>query len=58
MYNRSFTSIRTMEEETIELPITMGFHHGSSLSMYLFALFIDELTRHIQNDIRWCMFFY
>ncbi|KAM2605119.1 hypothetical protein TB2_033955 [Malus domestica] len=38
-------------------PITVGLHQGSSLSPYIFALVMDELTRHIQDDIPWCMLF-
>ena len=47
MYDNSVTSIRTVEGETMEFPITIGVHQGSSLSPYLFALVIDELTKHI-----------
>ncbi|KAK9083623.1 hypothetical protein Scep_030094 [Stephania cephalantha] len=36
---------------------TIGLHQGSVLSPYLFTLVMDELTRHIQNDISWCMLF-
>ena len=31
--------------------------HQQSLSPYLFALVMDELTGHIQDDIPWCMLF-
>ncbi|KAM2067303.1 hypothetical protein ACFX1T_043652 [Malus domestica] len=30
---------------------------NTTLRPYLFALVMDELTRHIQDDIPWCMLF-
>jgi hypothetical protein len=35
----------------------IGRHQGSTLSPYLFALVMDEVTRDIQGDIPWCMLF-
>ena len=43
--------------ETSEFSIIVALHEGSMLSLYLFALIIDELTKHIQDDIPWCMLF-
>ena len=57
MYNRTVTSIRTISGEIKEFPITIGLHQGSALSPYLFALVIDEITRHIQHEVPWCMLF-
>jgi hypothetical protein len=36
--------------------LEQGLHQGSALSLYLFALVIDEVTRGIQGDIH-CMLF-
>ncbi|KAK9157750.1 hypothetical protein Scep_004324 [Stephania cephalantha] len=57
MYDGVITSIKTFGGATKEFPITIGLHQGSALSPYLFTLVIDELTRHIQEDIPWCMLF-
>ncbi|KAM1895076.1 hypothetical protein ACFX13_043897 [Malus domestica] len=57
MYERAKTAVRTHEGQTESFPITVGLHQGSSLSPYLFALVMDELTGHIQDDIPWCILF-
>ena len=43
--------------ERNEFAITVGLHQGSTLSPYLFVLVMDELTRHIQEEVPWCMLF-
>ena len=55
MYDGEKTVVRTHEGQTDSFPITGGLHQGSSLSPYLFALVIDELTGQIQDDVPWCM---
>ena len=42
------TSVRTTCGETGKFPVTIGLHQGSTLSPYLFALIMGELTAHIQ----------
>ena len=37
--------------------MTIGLHRGSALSLYLFALIMDELIAHIQEEEPWCMLF-
>jgi hypothetical protein len=32
-------------------------HHGETLSLYLFTLVMDEITKDIQDGIPWYMFF-
>ena len=43
--------------ERNEFVIIVGLHQGSTLSPYLFVLVMDELTRHIQEEVSWCMLF-
>ena len=38
-----------------EFPVTIGLHQGLALSPYLFALIMDELIAHIQEEVPWCM---
>ena len=42
---------------TPHFSINIGLHQGSTLSPYLFALVMDEVTRDIQGDIPWCILF-
>ena len=57
MYNNVVTSVRTNDDNTDYFLIKIGLHQGSTLSPYLFALVMDEVTRNIQGDIPWCMLF-
>jgi hypothetical protein len=57
MYNDVVTSVRTSDGDTNDFSINIGLHQGSTLSSYLFALVMDEVTRDIQGGITWCMLF-
>jgi hypothetical protein len=57
MYNNAVTNVRTNDGNTDYFPIKIGLHQGSALSLYLFALVMDEVTRDIQGDIPWCLLF-
>jgi hypothetical protein len=57
MYDNVVTSVRTSDGDTNDFPNKIGLHHGSALSLYLFDLVMDEVTRDIQGDISWCMLF-
>ena len=57
MYEGSMTTIKTICGVTNEFPVTIGLYQGSSLSLYLFTLVIDELTKNIQDEVPWCMLF-
>ena len=57
MYHGAGTRVRTSRGDTQSFKIIMGLHQGSALSPYLFALKMDELTKHIQTEVPWCMLF-
>jgi len=42
---------------TEDFPITIGLHHGSTLSPYLFTLVLDLPMEHIQELAPRCMLF-
>ncbi|KAI0508024.1 hypothetical protein KFK09_014158 [Dendrobium nobile] len=54
---RAITCVQTQGGLTKYFPISVGLHQGSALSPYLFALVMDVLTRHLQEDVPWCMLF-
>ncbi|PKU76023.1 integrator complex subunit 11 [Dendrobium catenatum] len=57
MYAGAITCVQTQGGLTKYFPISVGLHQGSALSPYLFALVLDVLTRHLQEDVPWCMLF-
>ena len=57
MYDRAITIVKMTIGETSEFPIIVGLHQRFALNPYLFVLVMDEITKHIQDDIPWCMLF-
>jgi hypothetical protein len=51
------TSVRTSDGDTNDFLINIGLQQGLVLSLYLFALVIDEITRDIHCGILCCMLF-
>lgn len=51
MYNGVLTSVRTITGKTGRFPITIDIHQESFLGPYLFSLVIDDINRHIQNEV-------
>jgi hypothetical protein len=47
MYKDAVTFVRTCDGDTSDFLIKIGLHQGSALSLYLFALVMDEVTRNI-----------
>ncbi|XP_047265945.1 uncharacterized protein LOC124897232 [Capsicum annuum] len=57
MYNRAKTRVRTEVEDSKHFPILMGLHQVSTLSPFLFALVMNVLTWHIQDEVPYCLIF-
>jgi hypothetical protein len=57
IYDNVVTSVRTSDGDTNDFSINIGLHQGLTLSPYLFALVMDEVTRDVQGGIPWCMLF-
>ena len=57
MYDGVVTNVRTCGGTTSEFSITIELHQGSTLSLFLFVIVMNELARAIQNEIPWCMLF-
>jgi Reverse transcriptase (RNA-dependent DNA polymerase) len=57
MYTNAVTCVRACDDESDTFSIKIGLHQGSALSLYIFTLVMDEITKNIQEDIPWCMLF-
>ena len=57
MYDEVVANVRICGGITSDFLITIGLHQGSALSLFLFAIVMDGLTRAIQDEIPWCAIF-
>ena len=57
MYKDAIMFVWTCGGDTTDFAINIGLHQGLTLSHYLFALVMDEITKDIQGEIHWCMLF-
>ena len=57
MYSGAMTIVRTTIGKTNNFSIRVGLHQESALSPYLFTLVMDELARHMQDEVPRCMLF-
>ena len=57
MYERVVMNLKTCSGLTDEFLITIGVHQGSTLSPFLFAIVMDEITKSLHEEIPWCMLF-
>jgi len=57
MYDGAMPNVRTCESLTSDFSFTIGLHQGFVLSLFLFVIVMDEITRAIQDEIPWCMLF-
>lgn len=51
MYDGVITSVRIIRGETNIFSIIVGLHQEVALNPYLFALVINDITRHIQDEV-------
>ncbi|KAJ0911461.1 putative cucumisin [Helianthus annuus] len=57
MYVRTQTRVRLPVGDDDFFLGEVGLHQGSALSLFLFTVVLDELTRSIQETVPWCMLF-
>nr|GEY58733.1 craniofacial development protein 2 [Tanacetum cinerariifolium] len=53
MYEGARTCVRTPTENIEYFSVDAGLHQGLAISLYMFALILDELIRGIQKSILW-----
>jgi Reverse transcriptase (RNA-dependent DNA polymerase) len=57
MYINIVICVRACDDEFDTFSIKIELHQWSALSLYIFILVIDEITKNIQGDITWYIFF-
>lgn len=57
MYEGAKTRVRSTMGTTEFFLMEVGLHQGSTITPYLFALILDELSREIRECIPWSMMF-
>jgi len=57
MYEQAKTSVRSSAGDTKFFPTDIELHQGLALSLFLFTIIMDELTREIHDEIPWYMLF-
>ncbi|KAK3555596.1 hypothetical protein QTP86_025665 [Hemibagrus guttatus] len=57
MYERSRTVVRCAVGQTEEFKVEVGLHQGSTLSPFLFAIVMDQLSEEVRQESSWTMMF-
>ncbi|KAK3543373.1 hypothetical protein QTP70_018378 [Hemibagrus guttatus] len=57
MYERSRTVVRCAVGQTEEFNVEVGLHQGSALSLFLFAIVMDQLSEEVRQESPWTMMF-
>ncbi|KAK3547778.1 hypothetical protein QTP86_029926 [Hemibagrus guttatus] len=57
MYERSRTVVRCSVGQTEEFKVEVGLHQGSALSLFLFAIVMDQLSEEVRQESPWTMMF-
>ncbi|KAK3511968.1 hypothetical protein QTP70_027665, partial [Hemibagrus guttatus] len=57
MYERSRTVVRCAVGQTEEFKVEVGLHQGSALSLFLFAIVMDQLSEEDRQESPWTIMF-
>ena len=57
MYDGATTTVRIAARLTEEFKVNVEFHQNSALSLFLFAIIMDNLTEDTRKDAPWDMLF-
>jgi len=57
MYEGSCTSVKNMRGETEGFRVRVNVHQWSVLSLYLFSVIMDEVTKELEGEVPRCMLF-
>ena len=57
MYDKVWTKFQTPVGITTSLPMKVGLHQGSTLSLFIFTVIMKEITKSIWDTVPWCMLF-
>ena len=57
MYEKSETVVRCAVGNTESFKVKVGWHQGSALSPFLFAVIMDRLTDEVRREPPWTMLF-
>ena len=57
MHKGAKSRVRTVGGDSEHFPVLMVLHQGLTLSLFLFDVVMDVLTRSIQGEVPWCMLF-
>ena len=55
MYEESETVVRCAIGTTESFKVTVGVHHGSALSPFLFVMIMDRLSDEVRSELPWTM---
>ena len=56
-YKDSKKLVRCEAGDAKEFEVTVGLNQGSALGLFIFAVFIDCMTREVQREAMWDMLF-
>ncbi|VDP26907.1 unnamed protein product [Heligmosomoides polygyrus] len=57
LYSCPKSRVQAAAETSMEFPISVGVHQGSALSLLLFVVVIDDITRDLQKAVTWALLY-